>query len=122
MQQHLYKAQIRLRRNKRGVRPPYVGGEAAQLLADGRHGRQVQAVRGRLQRHPLEDPVGPGHRLAGGKVGKLFQERPVLNTGSTAAAGIGSVQLNHGVDRVLKVFSPVVLIGTPPPPHTQASV
>ncbi len=41
MQQHLYQAQIRLRRYKRRVRPPYVGGEAAQLLADGRHGRQV---------------------------------------------------------------------------------
>ncbi len=105
MQQHLYQAQIRLRRYKRRVWPPYVAGEAAQLLTDGRHGRQVQAVSGRLQRHPLEDPVGPGRCLAGGKVGQLFQQRPVLNTGSTVAAEIGSVELNHGVDRVLSFLS-----------------
>ncbi len=92
MQQHLYQAQIRLRRYERGMRPLYVGGEAAQLLADGRHGRQVQAVGGRLQRHPLEDPVGPGRCLAGGKIDQLFQQRPVINTGSTAAAEIGSVK------------------------------
>jgi hypothetical protein len=43
MQQHLHKAQVGLWCHKRSMRPFYAvgGGEAAQLCAFGRYGRQI---------------------------------------------------------------------------------
>jgi hypothetical protein len=70
MQQHLHKAQVGLWCHKRSVRPFYAvgGGEAAQLCAYGRYGRQIQPVRGVLQSDPLDNPVRPGGCFGGAEV------------------------------------------------------
>ena len=86
MQKHLYEPEVGLRRYKRPMWPLYVGGEAAQLRANGRHGREVNAIGGSLKRHPLKDPVGPGRCLGGREVGKLGEQRPALTAWLTAAA------------------------------------